>query len=105
MLGREVPGRRTLFNVNKRPELIERRKRELQQWMWKLVADPAIAGSKALNEFLELADAARIVTRSFTSPLGQRVPCVAGPSQGSCNCCANNILRLVDTFSRVPLFM
>jgi len=64
MVGRDVPGRRSLFSVNKRPELIERRKKELQQWMWKLVSDPGIAKSKALNEFLELADAARIVTRS-----------------------------------------
>jgi hypothetical protein len=63
MAGREVPGKRSLFSVNKRPELIERRKRELQQWMWKLVNDPKIAKSKSLNEFLELADAARIVTR------------------------------------------
>ena len=63
MLGKEAPAKRMLFNVNKRPELIERRRRELQQWLWRLISDPDVAKAKNLNDFLELSDAARLVQR------------------------------------------
>ncbi|KAK9812098.1 hypothetical protein WJX73_006250 [Symbiochloris irregularis] len=49
--------------VNKQPALIERRRRELQEWLYALIRDPAIAHSRMLNNFLELADAARFVQR------------------------------------------
>lgn len=68
MAGRDPPGKRSLFSVNKRPELIEKRKRELQQWLWRLISDPDLARSTALNDFLELGDAARIVQRSANLP-------------------------------------
>jgi hypothetical protein len=32
-------------------------------WLWKLIADPDIARSRMLNNFLELTDAARMVTK------------------------------------------
>lgn len=60
---RDAPPKWALFGVNKRPELIERRRRELEMWLWKLVADPEVARSRMLNNFLELSDAARMVTK------------------------------------------
>lgn len=63
MAGKDPPAKRALLNINRRPELIERRRLELQQWLWRLVSDSAVAGGKALNEFLELRDAARLVQR------------------------------------------
>lgn len=63
MEGLEPPPRRALAGVNKRPDLIERRRRELEQWLWRLVADPELARSRPLNGFLELQDAARLVQR------------------------------------------
>lgn len=58
------PARHTLLAVNKRPDLIEARRRELEQWLWKLVSDPAIARSRTLNKFLELSVAAKLVERA-----------------------------------------
>ena len=63
MAGKDAPAKRTLFNVNRKPDLIERRRRELQQWLWRLIGDPDVARSKMLNDFLELSDAARLVQR------------------------------------------
>ena len=63
MAGKDPPSKRSLFSVNKRPELVERRKKELQQWLWRLVGDADLAKSNSLNSFLELGDAARIVQR------------------------------------------
>lgn len=63
MAGKDPPGKRSFFSVNKRPELIEKRKKELQLWLWRLVGDASLAKSEALNTFLELGDAARIVQR------------------------------------------
>jgi PX domain len=58
---REPPPKWSLLGVNKRPELIERRRRELEVWLWKLIADPEVARSRPLNTFLELSEAARTV--------------------------------------------
>jgi len=51
-----------------------------QVWLWKLIADPDIARSRMLNNFLELTDAARMVTKcvSFSCTLGSGLCCVAG---------------------------
>ena len=38
-------------------------------WLWKLIADPDIARSRMLNNFLELTDAARMVTKCVSSGL------------------------------------
>lgn len=62
--GKPPPARHTLLAVNKRPDLIEARRRELEQWLWKLVSDPAIARSRTLNKFLELSVAAKLVERA-----------------------------------------
>ena len=35
----------------------------MQEWLYALIRDPAIAHSRMLNNFLELADAARFVQR------------------------------------------
>lgn len=50
----------TPFSVAKKPEQIERRRRELEAWLWKLIGDPRTARSRVLNQFLELSDAARM---------------------------------------------
>ena len=76
MEGREPPPRRALAGVNKRPDLIERRRRELEQWLWRLVADPELARSRPLNGFLELQDAARLVQRCG--------PCLASQPINGC---------------------
>ena len=44
----------------KKPEQIERRRRELEAWLWRLIGDPRTARSRVLNQFLELSDAARM---------------------------------------------
>ena len=36
-------------------------------WLWKLIADPYIARSRMLNNFLELTDAARMVTKCVST--------------------------------------
>ena len=63
----DLPSRRAFMGVNKRPDLIERRRRELEGWLWKLIGDPEVARSRMLNNFLELSDAARLVQRSVMS--------------------------------------
>ncbi len=64
MMKMDLPSRRTFMGVNKRPDLIEKRRRELEAWLWKLIGDPEVARSSMLNNFLELSDAARLVQRS-----------------------------------------
>ncbi|KAK9834256.1 hypothetical protein WJX81_000497 [Elliptochloris bilobata] len=84
MEGREPPPRRALAGVNRRPDLIERRRRELEQWLWRLVADPELARSRPLNGFLELSDAARLVQRAASSAASVRSDAVGYPmSEGS----------------------
>ena len=63
MAAREAPAKWSLLGVNRKPELIEKRRRELEAWLWKLIADPRAARSRSLNNFLELSDVARVVTR------------------------------------------
>ena len=58
-----MPLRRALFGVSRKPEQIERRRQELQAWLWKLIADGEIARSRMLNNFLELSEAAKLVQR------------------------------------------
>jgi PX domain len=50
----------TPFSVAKKPGQIERRRRELEAWLWRLIGDPRTARSRVLNQFLELSDAARM---------------------------------------------
>ena len=63
MVKLEPPSKSRLVGVNKRPDLVEKRRRELESWLWKLIADGEIARSRVLNNFLELSDAARLVQR------------------------------------------
>ncbi len=63
----EPPSRNRLVGVNKRPDLVEKRRRELESWLWKLIADGEIARSRVLNNFLELSDAARLVQRCVSA--------------------------------------
>ena len=63
----EPPPKNRLGSVNKRPDLVEKRRRELESWLWKLIGDGEIARSQVLNKFLELSDAARLVQR-YTVP-------------------------------------
>ncbi len=64
LLALAPPPKLSLFAVNKRPALIERRRRELEAWLWNLVGHPQVARSSLLDRFLELSDTARTVTRS-----------------------------------------
>lgn len=63
MASREVPRKWSLLGVNRKPDLIEKRRRELEEWLWKLIADPRVARSRMLNNFLELTDAARSISK------------------------------------------
>ena len=63
MSAKGMPLRRALFGVSKKPEQIERRRQELEAWLWKLIADGEIARSRMLNNFLELSEAAKLVQR------------------------------------------
>ena len=49
--------------LSAKPALLDRRRQELQEWLFALIRDPVIAHSRVLNTFLELADAARFVQR------------------------------------------
>ena len=66
MVSREAPAKWSLLSVNRKPDLVEKRRRELEAWLWKLIADPGTARSRSLNNFLELSDVARLVTRCST---------------------------------------
>ena len=59
----DPPSKNRLLGVNKRPDLVEKRRRDLESWLWKLIGDGHIARSRVLNNFLELSDAARLVQR------------------------------------------
>ena len=66
-------------NVGSKPGLVDKRRQELQDWLFALIRDPVIAHSRMLNTFLELADAARFVQR-WAVFLG----CGPGGSQALC---------------------
>ena len=69
MAGLAPPRKGGMFaNVNKQPGAIEKRRHELQEWLYALIRDPVIAHARMLNNFLELADAARFVQRCAASP-------------------------------------
>eukprot|EP00891_Asterochloris_glomerata_P007143 jgi/Astpho2/7143/fgenesh1_pg.00113_%23_1_t len=68
MSAKGMPLRRALFGVNRKPEQIERRRQELEAWLWKLIADGEVARSRMLNNFLELSEAAKLVQRVQPSP-------------------------------------
>jgi hypothetical protein len=63
MGGKEAPPKRAFTGVNKKPDQIERRRKELEQWLWRLINNPDVARSKMLNAFLELSEAARLIQR------------------------------------------
>ena len=59
----ELTTRWAPFGIAQKPQFVEKRRRELEGWLWQLIADPGIARSRPLNQFLELSDAARMITR------------------------------------------
>ncbi|RMZ52632.1 hypothetical protein APUTEX25_000751 [Auxenochlorella protothecoides] len=59
----DPPPKKTLAWVNQRPDLIEQRRWELEQWLWRLTEVPSIANSSAMYAFCELDTTARAVTR------------------------------------------
>ena len=65
--GQGLAPRWSPFSVAKKPEQIERRRRELEAWLWRLIADPRVARCRVLNQFLELTDAARMARCEPTS--------------------------------------
>ena len=62
-------------------------------WLWKLIADPDIARSRMLNNFLELTDAARMVTKCAYAAAG--VLCMGQSGLWWQLSCVTNIHRSV----------
>jgi hypothetical protein len=54
LAGLEPPPKRTLAGVNRRADLIEHRRWELEQWLWRLTEIPSVAHSVMLAHFCEL---------------------------------------------------
>lgn len=71
MAGKPAPPKRALIGVNRKPDQIERRRKELEQWLWRLVDDPHVARSKMLHSFLELSEAARLIHRCTSTSIFQ----------------------------------
>ncbi|KAL4433954.1 hypothetical protein ABPG75_000395 [Micractinium tetrahymenae] len=63
MRGLDPPPRRSLQGVNRKPELVEQRRFELEQWLWRLTESPLIANSIMMFHFCELDAAARMRPR------------------------------------------
>ena len=84
MMARELPPKWSLLGVNRKPELIEKRRRELEVWLWKLIADPDIARSRVRNHWLELTDGARMVTKC--APLPPACRCTSSGPHGPVGC-------------------
>ncbi len=63
MTGLDPPPKRSFLGVNKKPELIEKRRWELEQWLWRLTEVPQIANSAMMFHFCELDAASRLITR------------------------------------------
>jgi hypothetical protein len=59
----EPPPKRALLGVNRRPELVEQRRWELEQWIWRLMDIPQIASSVMMHHFCELESASKQVMR------------------------------------------
>lgn len=99
----EPPPKNRLGSVNKRPDLVEKRRRELESWLWKLIGDGEIARSQVLNKFLELSDAARLVQRYTVTLCGFALSslCLATHTQRrlalQCHC-ATRAVRIVLAF-------
>lgn len=61
--GLDPPPKRSFSAVNKKPELIERRRWELEQWLWRLTEVPQVANSAMMFHFCELDAASRLINR------------------------------------------
>lgn len=59
----DPPPKKSLAWVNQRPDLIEQRRWELEQWLWRLTEVPSIANSSTMYAFCELDTTARAITR------------------------------------------
>ncbi len=68
LAGLEPPPKRSFSGVNKKPELIERRRWELEQWLWRLTEVPEIANSAMMFHFCELDAASRLIARCALPP-------------------------------------
>ena len=64
MAALELPGRRALTGPPRGADAVERRRRELEAWAWRVVAHPDASRTRSVQAFLELGDAARTVARS-----------------------------------------
>jgi len=58
MKGKEVPSKKAFMRVNSNVDLIEKRRRQLEEWLWALLGDSEISSSRELANFLELQAAA-----------------------------------------------
>ena len=56
-----LPPKRSLAGPPREPRAVDRRRRELEAWLWRVVAHQGAARSRPLQAFLELGDAARTV--------------------------------------------
>ena len=58
MKGKDAPSKRTLLRVNSSVDQIEKRRHDLEEWVWALLTDSEISRSHELAAFLELQAAA-----------------------------------------------
>jgi hypothetical protein len=58
MKGKDAPSKWTLLRVNSSIEQIEKRRQDLEEWLWALLKDSELSRSFELAAFLELQAAA-----------------------------------------------
>lgn len=63
----DPPPRYRLTSVNGNQTLVEKRRKQLETWLWKLLADVDVAHSSNLTAFLELQAARRCLSRPSAS--------------------------------------
>ncbi|BDA49921.1 hypothetical protein COCOBI_15-0490 [Coccomyxa sp. Obi] len=57
----KLPPKLVLTKVSKHPDLIDRRRGDLEQWLWRVVANAEMARSPLVLSFLELSEAVRVI--------------------------------------------
>ncbi|KAK9903542.1 hypothetical protein WJX75_008320 [Coccomyxa subellipsoidea] len=53
----KLPPKLVLTKVSKHPDLIDRRRGDLEQWLWRVVANAELARSPLVMSFLDLSEA------------------------------------------------
>ncbi|GAB4813643.1 hypothetical protein N2152v2_000689 [Parachlorella kessleri] len=74
LAGLEPPPKRAFAGVNKKPELIEQRRWELEQWLWRLTEVPQIANSAMMFHFCELDILSKHRSAGAQAPASPSIP-------------------------------